>query len=147
MILVYISQPALYALYLLYVGCRYPGAAADRPPNSSTQQASRCCFAESGPCHRNVRKLSPIYATGNMERVRSKTANEKQSTASPNPKKMRKKEKRKRSANKPDPEKNTGDFRSNYSKLLSHPCRRQADGAKTATWAATLAPSQAEAKF
>ncbi len=31
--LVYISQPALHALYLLYVGCRYSGAAADRPPS------------------------------------------------------------------------------------------------------------------
>ncbi len=29
--------------YLLYVGCRYPGAAADRPPRSPAQQASRCC--------------------------------------------------------------------------------------------------------
>ena len=39
-VLVYIPQPALYALYLLYAGCRYPGAAADRPPRSPVQQAS-----------------------------------------------------------------------------------------------------------
>ena len=75
----------------------------------------------------------------------TKTATAKQGAAGPHPRSMRKKERRKRSADRPDPEKNTGDFRSNYSKPLSHPCRRQADGAAPATWAATLAPSQAGA--
>ena len=75
----------------------------------------------------------------------TKTATAKQSAAGPNPRWMRKKEKRKRSAEGPEPEKNTGDFRSNYSKPASHPYRRQADGAKPATWAATLDPSQAGA--
>ena len=83
-----------------------------------------------------------------MERVggkNTKTATAKHSAAGPNPKWMRKKEKRKRNADGPDPEEDTGEFRSNYSKPLSHPCRRQADGAKPATWVATLAPSQAGA--
>lgn len=39
----------------------------------------------------------------------------------------------------------TRDFRSNYRKLLSHPCCRQSDGAIPTTWAATLAPGHAGA--
>ena len=77
----------------------------------------------------------------------TKTATAKQGAAGPNPRWMRKKEKRKRSADGPDPEKDIGDFRPNYRKPHSYPCRRQGNGAKPATWAATLAPSQAGANI
>lgn len=75
-----------------------------------------------------------------------KIATTKQGATGPNPRWMKKKEKRKKSADKLDPEKNTGDLRSNYSKPLLHLCYRKANGAASITWAATLALSQAGAK-
>ena len=55
---------ALYLIYRCYLcGCRYPGAAADRPPRVPLSKR---------PERRNARKLSPIYATGTMERVGGK---------------------------------------------------------------------------
>ncbi len=47
--LVYSSQNAFHLIFRLYMGCRYPGAAADRPPSASAQHASRCCWAEPEP--------------------------------------------------------------------------------------------------
>ncbi len=59
---------------------------------------------------------------------------------------MRNKEKRKRCVDGPDPEKNIGDFHLNDRKPHSYLCRRQGNFTKPATWAATLAPSQAATK-
>ena len=78
------------------MGCRYLGAAADRPPRAppskhlGAAKRSRSFIAA-------TRKLSPIYATETMERVGGKirkAANGKKVVAKPNLNMMRKKKRK-----------------------------------------------------
>ena len=146
---------------------KHPGAARQsRSPHRLMPLPSKHPGGARRSRNRNARKLSPIYATGNMERVGGKTqktadCKEKRSArrnaACPNPLDEGEKKTRKESADALDPEKYPVPYADGSP--MSHPCYRRHSAtppqsypssrratstqARVAIWAATLAPSQA----